>query len=90
VSDRATQDRRLPGWWTLTRDILSFVGGWALIFSEAHRPDVRESVMVFAGVIIGVPGLAVGFTSLADALRRGGTGDSSSPSAPSPSASSSS
>jgi hypothetical protein len=61
-----------------------------LIFTEAQRPEVRESVMVFAGVIIGVPGLAVGATSLADALRRGGTGTSQSSSAPSPSPPSSS
>lgn len=84
MSDRATRERRFPGWWTLARDILSFTGGWALIFSEAQRPEVRESVMVFAGVIIGVPGLAVGATSLAEALRRGGTGEPSLPQPESP------
>lgn len=67
----------MPGWWTLARDILSFGGGWWLIFTEAQRPEIREFVMVFGGVVAGIPGLAIGASSILDAvLRRGGTGAS--------------
>lgn len=74
-----TRRPRLPGWWTLTRDIGSFLGGWAVIFSEVQRAEIRESVLLFAGAVIGVPGMAVGFTSVVEALerRRDGTGGSS-------------
>jgi hypothetical protein len=56
----------------------SFAGGWFMIFQEIQRSDIRESVLLFAGAVIGVPGLAVGATSVADALarRRNGTDDS--------------
>lgn len=75
--------------WTLVRDVLSFFGGWTLIFLEVSRPEVRESVLILAGAVIGVPGLAVGASSIAEAVRsRVGTG--SSPSAQAESASSSS
>lgn len=77
----AARADRLPGVWTLVRDFLSFLGGWALIFSEVQRAEVRESVLLFAGTVIGIPGLAVGFTSVVDAIsqRRAGTPDSPSP-----------
>lgn len=78
MSERAATRKRhyrLPGWWTLTRDIASFLGGWAVIFFEVQRPEIRESVLLFAGTVIGVPGLAVGATSIVEALarRRDGT-----------------
>jgi hypothetical protein len=59
----------------LLRDILSFLGGWILIFLEVSRPEIRESVLLFAGIVIGIPGLAVGRTSIVEAIaaRRGGT-----------------
>lgn len=84
MSDRATRERKLPGWWTLARDILSFAGGWWLIFTEAQRPEIREFVMMFAGVVIGIPGLAVGASTVLETLRRGGTGESPSPPAEPP------
>ena len=63
----------------MTRDILSFLGGWSIIFVEVQRADIRESVLLFAGAIIGVPGLFVGAASVAEAIgRRDGTDDSSS------------
>jgi hypothetical protein len=76
----------------LVRDILSFLGGWTLIFMEVSRPDIRESVLVLAGSVIGVPGLAVGATSIAEAVarRRNGIDDSSPPSVASASSQSSS
>jgi hypothetical protein len=66
---------RLPRPWVLIRDIGSFLGGWALIFMEVSRPEIRESVLVFAGLVIGVPGLAVGKTTIVEAItrRRSGT-----------------
>lgn len=81
MSERATQQQpRLPGLWTLVRDVLSFFGGWTLIFLEVSRPEVRESVLILAGAVIGVPGLAVGASSIAEAVRsRAGTGSSPSP-----------
>ena len=77
--------------WVLARDILTFFGGWTLIFMEVLRPEVRESVLLLGGTAIGVPGLAVGFSTVAEALaaRRGGTGGSTSqPAAEAPSRSS--
>lgn len=78
---------KLPGAWTLTRDILSFLGGWALIFMEVMRPEVREAVLLLGGSLVGVPGLAVGAASVAEAItqRRNGTGGSSQPRAEVPS-----
>lgn len=79
MSEQQPQPGRFPGWWTLTRDMLAFLGGWGLIFSEVMRPEVRESVLVLAGSVIGVPGLAVGATSIAEAIasrRQSGTGGS--------------
>lgn len=76
-SDR--QSPRLPGVWTLIRDVLSFLGGWTLIFMEVQRSDLRESVLVLAAGIVGVPAAAVGAQSIADAItRRNGTAESSS------------
>ncbi len=81
MSERDTtqqQAPRLPSAWTLTRDILSFFGGWVLIFLEVTKPEVRESVLILAGTVIGVPGLAVGASTVAEAVtaRRNGTGGS--------------
>jgi hypothetical protein len=80
VSDRETPTppRRLPGGWTLTRDILSFLGGWALIFQQAafvEPSQVNEAFLVLGGSLVGVPGLALGASSVLDAIRsRAGTG----------------
>lgn len=52
-----------------------------MIWNEVQRPEIRESVMLFAGSVIGVPGLAIGASSVAEAIRnRSGTGGSPSPS----------
>lgn len=64
--------------WTLVRDICTFLGGWAMIFMEISRPEVRESVLLLAGAFIGVPGGGVAVASIAEAVRRGGTGGSQS------------
>lgn len=72
--------RVLPTWWTLGRDVVSFLGGWTLTFLEVQRPEIRESVLVFAATVVGVPAGAVGVQAVTDALaaRRSGTGGSSS------------
>lgn len=73
---RRSAERQLPGAWTWLRDVLSFLGGWTLIFLEVQRPEIRDSVLAFGGAVIGVPGLAVGFTRALDAYiaHRSGTG----------------
>lgn len=84
MSDRASDQQHppfLPGLWTLLRDVLTFFGGWIIVFMEVSRPEVRESVLVLAGSVIGVPGLAVGASSVAEAIRRR-TGTGGSPSGP--------
>jgi hypothetical protein len=73
------------------RDLVSFVLGWGLIGYEVLlRPDVRESVLLLAATAVGIPGLALGASSVAEAVRsRAGTGSPSEqapsgPSSPSP------
>jgi hypothetical protein len=87
VSERATPTRT-PGWWTLARDVGSFLGGWAVVFLELQRPEIRESVLVFAAGVVGLPTAFVGVQSVADAIlgRRNGTEGPSSQS-PEPAAS---
>lgn len=85
VSDRVTagqQPPRLPGVWTLLRDVLSFIGGWTLIFMEVRHPEVRDSVLAFAGTIIATPGLAVGAAALTEAIIRRRSGTDEPPSQP--------
>jgi hypothetical protein len=87
VSERATPTQQVsrPGGWTLLRDVLSFVLGWGLIGYEVLLQDpIREPVLLLAGAVVGVPGLALGASSVAESLRsRAGT---PSPPDPSPSA----
>lgn len=68
----------------LTRDILSFLGGWVLIFLEVQRDDARIGVLTFAGTVLGIPGLGVAFASLATALSQRGDGTPEEPSSPQP------
>ena len=59
-----------PGRWIVTRDVLSFTLGWALIGYEVLTHDpVREAVLLLAGAVVGVPGLALGATSVAASVR---------------------
>jgi hypothetical protein len=61
--------------------VLTFLGGWAMIFLEIRRPEIRDSVLVLGGSLLGVPGLALGASSVVEAIRsRTGTaGPSGSP-----------
>lgn len=80
-----TQQVSRPGGWTLLRDVLSFTLGWGLIGYEVLFQDpIREPVLLLAGAVVGVPGLALGASSVAESLRsRGGTPGPPEP-APSP------
>jgi hypothetical protein len=71
VSDRDTPTQAsTPGRWTLLRDITSFALGWALIGHEVLTHDpVREAVLLLAGAVVGVPGLALGASSVAASVR---------------------
>jgi hypothetical protein len=44
-----------------------------MIGLEVSRPEVRESVILAAMAVIGVPGVAVGARSVIEATRQGGT-----------------
>lgn len=85
MSERATpeQPTSLPRG-TVLRHTVSFILGWALVIYEVRfRAELRESVLVFAAVAIGLPGVAVGAPSLVDAVRsRVGIGSPSEPSPP--------
>ena len=87
MSERATPTQQVsrPGGWTLLRDVLSFTLGWGLIGYEVLLQDpIREPVLLLAGAVVGVPGLALGASSVAESLRsRAGTPPPSEPS-PSP------
>lgn len=85
MNERASsRQARLPGLWTLVRDVLTFTGGWILTFMEVSRPEIRESVLVLCGSLITVPGAFVGAAAVADSInrRQGGTPDP--PSSPQP------
>ena len=77
-----------PGRWIVARDVLSFTLGWALIGYEVLTHDpIREAVLLLAGAVVGVPGLALGASSVAASVRsRAGMPPSSeqAPSAASP------
>lgn len=85
MTERATpeQPTSLPRG-TVLRHTVSFVLGWALVIYEVRfRSELRESVLAFALVAIGFPGVAVGAPSLVDAVRsRAGTGSPSESSPP--------
>lgn len=89
MSERhSVQPKQLPPWWVLLRDVLAFLGGWALIFHEVARPEVRESVLVLAAGVVGLPIAAVGAQTVAEAVtahRNGTAGSLPSPQAEAPS-----
>lgn len=71
--------------------MVSFLGGWALIFHQAvfvEPSQVNEAFLIVGGSLVGVPGLFLGATSVLDAVRaRAGIGgqsgsDQGSPSPP--------
>lgn len=80
MTERGRAEQQPPVWWTLTRDIGSFLAGWVMAFLEVQRETLRESVLVFAATVVGVPVWAVGKQAVnaAVAARRGGTTDSQS------------
>lgn len=73
------REAKLPGWWTLAKDIATFLGGWVIMFMELQRPVLRESVLLLAAGIVGIPAGSIALQTLADIVvnRRPGTGGSS-------------
>lgn len=72
----------LPPWWMVTRDVGLFLLGAGIAIWEIRHPDVRDSVLAFAGTLLGAPIGVEALASLAAAWRsRTGTG-SPSPSSP--------
>ena len=87
MSERAnSQPSRLPGTWTLLRDILTFVGGWVLTFMEVSRPEIREAVLILCGSLITVPGVGVGVAAVAESISQRRAGMPEPPSSPQPEA----
>jgi hypothetical protein len=78
--------RVLPPWWVVARDVGLFLFGAWVAYMEVRRPEIRDSVLLFAGGLLGTPAATIAVQSLADAIRsRGGTpGPSSSPPEPPP------
>lgn len=75
MSEQVTSQAKLPGTWTLVRDVVAFILGWVVIFLEISRPEIREPVLTLGGILVGVPGAFVGASSIVEAFRRG-TGSS--------------
>lgn len=51
----------LPRWVTIARDVISYLGGWALIGYQVRfvaPSDVNEWFLLIGGSLIGVPGIA--------------------------------
>jgi hypothetical protein len=83
--------QRRPGAWTVVKDVVSYLGGWALIADQALRvrpEDFNLWLLLLGGALVGVPG----FSQLL-AMRIGGSPslppppESQRPSSPSPSGS---
>ncbi len=72
--------RVLPPWWLLVRDIGIFLFGIVVAAWEIKTQDpIRDSVLVFAGSLLGGPlALNTGQQALEALRSRGGTGGSSS------------
>jgi hypothetical protein len=69
----------------VARDIVLFGFGVYVGWAEVNRPEIRDSVLLFAGSLLGTPVAAAALASAMDALRtRSGTGgpSSSSPAVP--------
>jgi hypothetical protein len=63
VSAQQQQRAPGPGWVTLLRDFIAFTFPWVLIFKQAgiiFEPpaQVSESILLLAGAMLGVPGVA--------------------------------
>lgn len=69
--------RRRPDTLTVTKDLISFLGGWGLILHQALvvRPaDFNLSLMLLGAALVGVPGVGQLL-----AMRTGGPSSSSPP-----------
>lgn len=56
-----TTRNRKPGWFTVFKDVTSYLGGWGLIAYQALFVDPKEVnawFLLLGGSLIGVPGIA--------------------------------
>lgn len=56
-----TARKRKPGWFTIFKDVTSYIGGWALIAYQAlfvPPKEVNAWFLLLGGSLIGVPGIA--------------------------------
>jgi hypothetical protein len=85
----STSERPRPSRFAISRDTLSFLGGWYLIIYQAQfAQDFNLSVFLGGMVIAGVPGVLQVFAARSGVPPTGGSSSSSAPPAsPGPSSS---
>ncbi|GAA2516598.1 hypothetical protein [Winogradskya humida] len=53
--------RQKPGAWTVVKDAISYLGGWALILHQAvivPPQDFNLTLLLLGGALVGVPGIS--------------------------------
>lgn len=87
MSTQQDTSRNFPSWWVIGRDMLLFAGGLYFGYEELARQEVRDTVLVLVGGMLGLPAMLHGGQSLVDSImsgRGGQQGPSSSPEPPAP------
>ncbi len=81
----------LPPRWILIRDVLLFGVGLVFAYLEVRRPEIRDSVLIFVGGMLGLPAALHSGSALLEAISSRGSSPSppsgtpgSSPSPPEP------
>lgn len=69
----------LPPRWILIRDVLLFGVGLVFAWMEVRRPEIRDSVLIFVGAMLGLPAALHSGSALLEAISQRG----SSPASPS-------
>lgn len=67
----AVQDRRkeIEDWWALIARIISFIGGLVILFSQAFIPELRDSLLIVAGIGMLGPVVAASVAQIVQAAR---------------------
>lgn len=61
MSTRRTSRTRRPGAVTVAKDVLSYLGGWALIVHQAvfvPPQDFNLTLVLLGGTLVGIPGVS--------------------------------
>ncbi|AGL19488.1 hypothetical protein [Actinoplanes sp. N902-109] len=80
--------RRKPGVFTVVKDALSYLGGWALILHQAvivPPKDFNLTLVLLGGALVGVPGVSQLLASRIGSLPSSDPPPEESPRSPSPS-----